>query len=338
MPATPMDIQAYARKTYLRPSQRQELKESLARNKAALEGRLPNGLPLPSVTGLPPTDAAALRETINREESMLAMGTPPVLTPLESRQRYLWMKNDLEPEIKNGMPSYEMMEKPHPTNIDAHMAWEKHRLDQIRAWKGVRRELDPENEEVNFTNVEILRSATPPTIDLRQYWKNYDLITWADAREIEEIPLDDESFGRFTLLKAGDMAPALIQRELNWTKEVYEQAMQRLRQAMMREAPTGDVEPEPPEDVDPPQTSLVPPDDPKAFGAWAKWQIDARHLIKARVADAIGIPANYLSNYLRGSAHFPEEPRENLLNWLRAFDADPSAYASCVHEEMSPVS
>jgi len=66
---------------------------------------------------------------------------------------------DLEDQIRTGMPSAEVMRRNPPGAVDMHMKWEKANKPKIIEWKNIKRMLEPNNDEKDYTNVEMLRSS-----------------------------------------------------------------------------------------------------------------------------------------------------------------------------------
>ena len=233
-------VETLAKEQYLKPAQRAELQENIARDEAYLHGQGPNGQPLTLVPGIPLPDATMVRENLSRDRAMLEAGMPPKLSPLQIRQHMNWL-NTAETQIMNGMPTIEQMWRPLAPNIDIAIAHGRVNKPWILARKSVLSRLDPDNDEPNFRSVELLRTNTPPTMALRQYWQNYELIKFKTSAgtEVWEMPLDDETFVRFCQFKAADWSPKLIRRELALSETQYEQAMTRL-QGMKPRMPVDD--------------------------------------------------------------------------------------------------
>ena len=68
-------------------------------------------------------------------------------------------KKDLEDQIRVGMPSAEVMRRNPPGAVDMHTKWEKANKPKIIEWKNIKRMLEPNNDEKDYTNVEMLRSS-----------------------------------------------------------------------------------------------------------------------------------------------------------------------------------
>lgn len=326
-----------ARKTYLKPNQRQELNESIARNEAALLGYAPNGQPMPAVPGIQAPDAAMLRENISRDRAMLEAGTPPTLTELQIRKRILRVQ-ELDTDIKRGMPSIDQMWRPLAPHVDACIAHSRHNKTRILARKSLLSEIDPGNEEPNFRSVELLRTNDPPTVDLRQYWRNADLIQWKkDAELLQEQEIGEETFARFCMLKLADWAKVSIRRELALSEIQYEQAMKRARE-MKAQAPQPAQEEHPSEEEledhpspsegeqsaalgDRPLMRPAPPEDAPSFGMWLNREIQRRRIVKRAFADQMKMDTAHFSNRLKGKKLFSLVERQQALEILGQFDA-----------------
>lgn len=266
-PVDDLRVEILAKESYLKPAQREELQENIRRDEAYLHGRAANGQPLAMVPGIPIPDIDMVRENMARDSAMLEAGTPPKLTPLQIRQ-HMRRLDELDTEITPGMPSIDQMQRPLGPNIDMCIAHERVNKVRVLARKTILSRLDPENDEPNFRSKELLRTNDPPTVDLRQYWRNYELIKWQKeaAVEVEDLPLDEETFLKFCQFKAADWSPKLIRRELALSDVQYEQAMTRLqtmRAQAMPEDDEGGTEAHGPEAVNGQAPVLVPSEAPE---------------------------------------------------------------------------
>lgn len=109
---------------------------------------------------------ADLTRRRNYLEEDLEDNSPPTDISPETKDALYKFQKELEERIRSGMPTAEAMRRNPPGAVDAHMRWEKTNKDQIITWKNVKRLLDPENEEKDYTNVETLRPSglSPETI------------------------------------------------------------------------------------------------------------------------------------------------------------------------------
>lgn len=312
-------VETLAKEQYLKPAQRAELQENIARDEAYLRGHGPNGQPLAHVPGIPLPDADMVRENLARDRAMLDAGTPPKLSPLQIRQHMNWL-DTAEAQIKHGMPTIDQMWRPLAPNIDIAIAHGGVNKPWILARKTVLSRLDPDNDEPNFRSVELMRTNDPPSVDLRQYWRNYELIKFKTnaVTEVRELPLDDETFGRFCQFKAADWSPKLIRRELALSETQYEQAMTRLQT----------MKPRMPEDDDPEAQAEVTnggtPDHTDAkepFHVWLKAALNARHLVHRGMAEELSLKPNYFTAMLNGRMKIPHEVRERATRAIEQFDA-----------------
>ena len=329
-PVDDLRVEMLAKESYLKPAQREELQENIRRDEAYLQGRAPNGQPLALVPGIPLPDADMVRENMARDKAMLEAGTPPKLTPLQIRQ-HMRRLDELDAEIRPGMPSIDQMQRPLGTNIDIAIAHERVNKARVLARKTILSRLDPENDEPNFRSKELLRTNDPPTVDLRQYWRNYELIKWQKeaAVEVEELPLDDDTFLKFCQFKAAEWSAKSIKRELALSEGQYEQAMMRLQGLQ----PTMGAD----ADEDEESSDPAPVTKAEANGherrhdlAWLKAEIQRRHLVQRSIEEALGLKQGTFGQILAGRLRVPTTFISKVEAILAKFDQDPSTLR--VHE------
>ena len=327
-PVDDLRVEILAKESYLKPAQREELQENIRRDEAYLHGRAANGQPLAMVPGIPIPDIDMVRENMARDSAMLEAGTPPKLTPLQIRQ-HMRRLDELDTEITPGMPSIDQMQRPLGPNIDMCIAHERVNKVRVLARKTILSRLDPENDEPNFRSKELLRTNDPPTVDLRQYWRNYELIKWQKeaAVEVEDLPLDEETFLKFCQFKAADWSPKLIKRELALSEAQYAQAMTRLQGLQPTMGADADEDGPPPAPVTRAEANgHEPPHDL----AWLKAEIQRRHLVQRSVGKALGIEKGAFGNMLAGRQRSPVTFISDVEAILVKFDQDPSTLR--VHE------
>ena len=92
----------------------------------------------------------------------LAKCTPPVLTG-EQKDALNVRRKELETDIRVGMPTQEQMRRNPVGAVDQHRRWERRTGSAILEWKNIRRALEPDSEDRDLANVEILRSSSLPT-------------------------------------------------------------------------------------------------------------------------------------------------------------------------------
>ena len=229
------DVETLSRKTFLRPHQREELQREIEMLEWALKGHsMHDGRPMPHfATDADPADPEQLQESLTRNQGMLKRHDPLAVdvNPMVKNRLYRLMR-DLEGKIQADMPSHEMMERPTPVNVDWHMAWEKTHKKNVLAWKAIRRLLEPNNTEPNFTNIELLRRAEQPKGDPRKYWQHFEEISFSERVEEEINQLSDEQYLEFLKLKALEWSAVSICKQLGWQRDTYELAFARLRGAV----------------------------------------------------------------------------------------------------------
>lgn len=333
MSATPT-IMELARATYLRPAQRRKLKASID----SLESMLQNAPTLESVHGIAINREAA-QESLSRDKKMLEDGTPPDY-PTPIKNRLFKVMQTLESSIREQMPTQDMMEKPIPANIDWHIAHSEQNLHKILAWKSIRRILDPHNDGPNFTNLDILRTNTQPKGDPRLYWKGFDPIKWSEEM-LDELgsEIDESDYRRFLELKLFDWSERNIRRELDWTKEQYQVAQQRLHSR-----PSLTAEEEEEEDAAPPRPPPPDPDDDEddededepaeaedlvtsvEIMEWPITELKARSLTRNALAKLMHMPPAALYSALRNPQRMTGDMRERITIALERWDRDHAFY------------
>ena len=223
-----LSIEDYGKHSFLRPVQRQELERSIA----GIKERLAEPILLEIAGG----DRDALAKQLVKEQAMLVRGTPPQLDMAGQRRIYKKMQK-CEEIIVNGLPTFTMMERGRPQDVDHHVAHENapHRDEDgkyttkraIQAWKNYRLTLDNQSIEPNFLSIASLRTDTVRG-NPAAFRKNYDHIRFREY--IEEglaEQLDDETYFQFCGLKTLDWSEATIKRKFDWTQKMYDVAMER---------------------------------------------------------------------------------------------------------------
>lgn len=220
-PKPELTVPELAKRSYLVPSQRRQIQESVDHLQFMMRD------PETREVAVPNTDRIAAN--LDKDMRMLQEGTPPEYDSL-TKNKLNALRKKLEEQIQRGMPTADMMERSIPNNIDLHIWWERENTQRVAAWKAICRTLDPHNDEPNFTNIARLRPSTPPVGNPRKYWQGFDAISWED--QIEDTltsELDDEVYHLFLELKLLDWTKAGICKELAFSNEMYEVAMERLR-------------------------------------------------------------------------------------------------------------
>ncbi len=230
-----LSIEEYGKRSILRSVQRQELERSIV----GIEERLAQPILLEMTGG----DKAALEQQLVKEREMLARGTPPHLDAAGQRRVYTKMQK-CEDIIVNGLPTFTMMERGRPADIDHHVAHENARHHDedghystkraILAWKNYRLTLDPHSIEPNFLSIASLRTDTVrgnPTL----FRKNYDHIKFREYIE-ENLAeqFDDETYFLFCGLKVLEWAEVTICRKLDWTQKMYDAALARWQKDVIK--------------------------------------------------------------------------------------------------------
>ncbi len=157
---------------FLRPNQ---IRDSLE-EKTTLEAQLAQSTPDGTLS------RSEIGAQLQRVNKFLDEGTPPPTTP-ERRDELRKSIARLGKEISENMPTREDMVRKLPGAGDHSTKWEKANKKKIFQWKDDRRELDPTNEDVDHTNIEILRRENDlgKIIPFRQY-------PGVDMRDGEIVP------------------------------------------------------------------------------------------------------------------------------------------------------
>ena len=157
---------------FLRPNQ---IRDSLE-EKTTLEAQLAQSTPDGTLS------RSEIGAQLQRVNKFLDEGTPPPTTP-ERRDELRKSIARLGKEISENMPTREDMVRKLPGAGDHSTKWEKANKKKIFQWKDDRRELDPTNEDVDYTNIEILRRENDlgKIVPFRQY-------PGVDMRDGEIVP------------------------------------------------------------------------------------------------------------------------------------------------------
>lgn len=218
-------IQELAKKTFFRPSQREQTQRSIAQSESMLQQH-------DTLRGYGiDINVEEITRTLNLDRQTLVSNSPDNYDG-GTKNKLNRVRQILEKEIQYDMPTLDDMERPTANNVDMHIAWEHSHKQDIAAWKSICRILDQGDPGPNFTNVERLRSNTPPTGDPRKYFKNFDNIQWDDdIGETFASSITDQEYMGFLELLNLKWAEANVCRELQWTIRQYRAAMERFRRS-----------------------------------------------------------------------------------------------------------
>ena len=97
-----------------------------------------------------------VRKRLGSITKMLHDQAPEPLTTDESNKLNKLEKN-LRAKITENMPPQEVMRKNPPGAVNWHRMWEQANKKAIKAWKNVRRQLDPTSEDPDIANLERYR-------------------------------------------------------------------------------------------------------------------------------------------------------------------------------------
>ena len=95
----------------------------------------------------------------NHLEDDLEENAPPTDLSGATKNSLYQEQKEIEAQIRDGMPTVEVMRRNPPGAVDMHIRWETRNKDRILRWKNLKRLQDPDNEEKDFTNVEMLRPS-----------------------------------------------------------------------------------------------------------------------------------------------------------------------------------
>lgn len=341
---------------YHRPHQSESLAREIQSLEWALRGRSEhNGTPMPTFDrGDEPMNREALEESLLRTRQLYERHNPEgaPFNALEKNKLYQYMQQEVEPAIKEGNPTHEMMEEANSSNVDWWSAWHRQKKSKILEWRKIRRVLDPRNTEPNFGNVSILRTNSLNGGDPRRYWQGFEDIAFTERVEELIDTISDEQYLRCLQLKALDWSATNVCRELGWTKVTYEQAMHRLRDDLgtVKEpaSETGEDEITSFPGMDAPYTSPPPrilqvpsrpgttrfkavkPSPQKSAVHPLNSQLEQRGIVKSAVAKICHMTPARFANCLHGAAKFRTEELIAVQDAIALFDRDPTTLP--VHE------
>lgn len=316
MPVVPT-TQEMAAKTFLRPRQVNDLKNSIEQ----MEGLIKESQNLSAIYGLGANREMA-EKCLQSDQKMLDNGTPQDYAG--GVKNALFKRLDvLEEEIKHEMPTFEMMERPLPTNVDWHIAWERRNKEKILAWKAIRRVLDPMNDNPNFTNVEILRSHTPPKGDPRKYWQGFDTTRWKDDITEDMLEtIDDEQYLRFLELRAVNWSKKSIMKQLTITEKQFELCHERFLRVMEKKPTVAQPQEDSPSKIARDESVVDPEMEmPADHGQFPGPEMHTRGLTLPQMSKIVDMPRGRVNAMIQGNTRPSSEEREQILQALDRYDA-----------------
>ena len=239
-----LTIPALAKKTYMRPAQRDQLRSSVRSLENQLRGisDFPGALPGDTLPSGGQTDRVidveVVRENLERDRLALERGTPPKLSGKGLRDA-ISLEKKLRMMIPEGMPSDEQMNDPTAKNVETHMAWQGHNKERILAWRTLRKLIDPSNDNPNFTSVEIFRPVKPSYVDWGRYWKNFP--DFSEDVEDQLAEIDDSLIMQIAGYVTLGWAARSIQRKLNISQDQYRLGLKAIKE-MRKKTEADDVE------------------------------------------------------------------------------------------------
>lgn len=126
-------------------------------------------------------DPRAARKAVRQNQQMLDTQAPDP-NPEPHVRDYLARKvAELEARIKEGMPTqYEMRSNP-PGSVAKHMKWERGKKRAILQWKNAKVRLEPDSDDPDLANVEILRHPGHRWVPTDAYRAGFDRIMWGQV-------------------------------------------------------------------------------------------------------------------------------------------------------------
>ena|SRR3990167_9384271 len=89
----------------------------------------------------------------------LAENAPPKEITGEARDELVKHERELAEQIREGMLSVETMRRNPPGAVGEHIKWERKNKEKILAWKNIRRLNNPDDDDEDLANVEMLRPS-----------------------------------------------------------------------------------------------------------------------------------------------------------------------------------
>ena len=102
---------------------------------------------------------ANLTKRRNFLEDDLTENGPPTDIDGQTKDLLNFRIKELEEQIRDRMPTVEVMRRNPPGAVDMHRRWETSNKGKILEWKNLKRLLEPANDEKDFTNIELLRPS-----------------------------------------------------------------------------------------------------------------------------------------------------------------------------------
>ena len=219
-------IAELAKRSLLRPLQRQRIAQSIKTSRDLLDQQHM----LQNVYGVG-IDVPQVQRNLEADERTLELGTAPDYS-MSVKNRLNKMRVALEQSMTHDMLTEDQMERPTAANVDSTIAWQDAHKQHVLAWKTICRILDPNNDNPNFTNIERLRTNTPPKGDPRRYWQGFDAVSWGEDVTEELLgAIDDSDYTRFLEMKVLEWTKFSICRELAWSDAEYKAAVERFRRS-----------------------------------------------------------------------------------------------------------
>lgn len=143
-------------------------------------------------------DSSVGRRSLRQAKQMLQQA-PKQHLETEEKEFLSTKVKELEEKIRHGMPTqYEMRANP-PGTVAKHMRWEKGNKKDILRWKNAKVRLEPDNEDPDLANTELLRPSGHRWVPAEAYRSSYDKIEWGETAAASpegfgvNVPVREES-------------------------------------------------------------------------------------------------------------------------------------------------
>lgn len=124
-------------------------------------------------TGSAAYDKRMGKRALRKAEKMLNDQGPPELNG-EQKNYVVKEEKRLREKISTGMVDKQAMRANPPGTVARHMRWEKANKKDIFRWQNARVLLEPDNDDPDLTNTEILRPEGTRWVANDQYRENYE--------------------------------------------------------------------------------------------------------------------------------------------------------------------
>ena len=179
---------------------RKKDRDVLESDKQALEASLKSGaLKAPG----------AARKQLREVEAAIERARVPKMDAVETDRIANREKEALARITSDGMPSMQEMRANAPGTVGQHIEWERKHKKDVLQWKDDRIRLQPDNDDPDYTNIEVHRPRTntrnvsgvnaqiePKTIDhpSQAFMQGYDSINWDSLSDVVKDKIREAVF------------------------------------------------------------------------------------------------------------------------------------------------